>query len=590
MKKLTLFFLLIPIILHSQQDSLKLIIVYPSLSDTVNYDRIRISGSTNPGAKLTINSDSVKVYPSGAFGYLTRLDRGLNEIIVESRHGEMYQSRKVKIYRLPPIKSLSEEPTAIESIMMEPSEELMLVPGDVLKVRFKGSPSGKAKFNFGKWGKNIPMQELPPEKTGGVEGIYTGSLIVKDYGDRDPEEIEFKLKGKDGSEVKVKTSVKVKIYSNKVPIVGRIKNDDTIARIKPDGAIFTSLQKDVKVQIDGKFGKYYRIKLKDGLHCFIHKNNIDILPPGSNCPYGKIGGISVKTDQDHYIFKISISDKCPYKVEEKLSPARFVLNIYNAYQGGQWLRYPENDSLINFIKWTQAADDIYQLNISFSINQLWGYKVEYEDNFLNFYIKKPPKFNPEPEPALKGVRIVLDPGHGGEHLGAIGGTGITEKEINLNYSLKLAKKLQNEGANVIITRSIDTTMFLSERYRIADSLNADIFVWLHNNSIGLTSDPFQVKGTSTYYTHPHSFKISGITYKHLKKLGLNPFGNISTSFYITRQTSVLTFLVEGAFLSNPEDEMLLMDDNFLSELADAVFKSIKEFAETARREIFLLNK
>lgn len=589
MRKLILFFIFsISSLIFAQQDSLKLFIAYPAHSDTVNYYRIRISGSTTPGAGLTINSQDVKVYPSGAFGYLVYLKEGINKISVESRLDEKYKSVEINILRKPGLKSLPEEPVAIESAFMEPSQDLMLIPGDVLNVRFKGSPGGTAKFKFGKWGKDIPMTELPLDETGGLKGIYTGNLILTDKGDREPEKIEFELKGKNKKKVKIKTEAAVKVYSKKVSLVGEIINENTISRIQPNGAILTTFDKGVKVNINGKFGSNYRIKLAEKLHCFIHESDLELLPEGTVFNKSRIGGISVENTKTHLIFKIGMSDKCPYLVEESLDPLTINLKVFNAYEGGGWMKYPEGDSLIKFINRKQVSDDIFTLNISLNINRIWGYKIKYFGNMLYFYVKKPPEFYAEPESALKGVKIVLDAGHGGEHLGAVGGTGLMEKDVNLNYTFKLAEMLENEGAEVILTRTIDTTMFLTPRYRIADSLNADLFVWLHNNSTGLVSDPFEIKGTSTYYTHPHSFEISRLTYKHLKSLGLDPFGNISAWFYITRQSSVLTFLVEGAFLSNVEDEMLLLDDQFLEDLAGAVFNGIKEYFEKARNEIFSL--
>ncbi|MFC1724342.1 N-acetylmuramoyl-L-alanine amidase [candidate division KSB1 bacterium] len=586
MKKIIpLLLLLLPVSVFAQIDTLKLLIVYPEMKDTVSFNRIRISGSTNPEAELTINSKDVKVYPSGAFGYLYYLEEGRNEIRVESKEDEDYQVRVLNIYRKPGIRSSSETPTSIENIMMEPSQDLIIMPGEILNVKFKGSPGGNAKFKFGKWGKNIPMTELPPEETGGLRGIYSGSLILKDKGDRKSEQVEFELKGLDRKRVKVKSEAQVKVYSNDSPMVGVINSDDSIVRVKPGGAIFTSLNSGVKVNINGKFGSYFKIRLTNNFHCYVHESNIKLLPEGSFFQSVRVNGISIQQTDDHYILRLSMSGKCPFNVEENISQATIVLNIYNAYDGGGWMRYPENDSLIYFIKPVQKYDDVYSLEFSFNIDQLWGYKTEYVNGGMLFYIKKPPKFFPEPESVFKGVKIALDAGHGGEHLGAVGGTGVMEKDINLNYTFKLAELLKSEGADVIITRNIDTTMFLSPRYKIADSLNADIFVWLHNNSIGLTTDPFEVRGTSTYYTHPHSFEISRITYKYLKDIGLDPFGNISASFYITRQTSVLTFLVEGAFLSNVEDEMLLLDDEFLNDLAEAVFKGLKVYLTKARINI-----
>lgn len=122
-------------------------------------------------------------------------------------------------------------------------------------------------------------------------------------------------------------------------------------------------------------------------------------------------------------------------------------------------------------------------------------------------------------------------------------------------------------------------MTLADRIEIARQANTHIFCWLHNNSIGAASDPAAVRGTSTYFTIPQNQALAWTVYPHLLKLGLSPFGRVQSDYYVTRQTDMLIVLVEGAFMSHPEDEMLLADENFLDKLARAVFKGLEEFCQ-----------
>lgn len=144
------------------------------------------------------------------------------------------------------------------------------------------------------------------------------------------------------------------------------------------------------------------------------------------------------------------------------------------------------------------------------------------------------------------------------------------------YTHYLADLLLNAGASVYLTRTADTTLILSERIDMAMEQNTHLFIWLHNNSTALMRDPHTVRGTSTYYKHLQAKPFSDAVYPYLKALNLEPEGLVHRSYYMTRQTAMVVYLIEGAFLSNPEDEMWLMNDDNLKRLAQAVFNGLRD--------------
>jgi len=97
---------------------------------------------------------------------------------------------------------------------------------------------------------------------------------------------------------------------------------------------------------------------------------------------------------------------------------------------------------------------------------------------------------------LKIGRVVIDPGHGGHDSGTIGPTGIMEKSVVLDVSLRLGKLLrQRLGTQVVFTRDDDTFIPLDERTAIANREHADLFVSIHANS----NPDHQMRGIETYY-------------------------------------------------------------------------------------------
>ena len=91
--------------------------------------------------------------------------------------------------------------------------------------------------------------------------------------------------------------------------------------------------------------------------------------------------------------------------------------------------------------------------------------------------------------------IALDAGHGGKDTGAIGVTGVKEKDINLAITLEVDKILREAGLRTMLTRSDDSYPTLQERTDLANQAQASIFVAIHNNAAG---DPTSA-GTETFY-------------------------------------------------------------------------------------------
>ena len=127
-------------------------------------------------------------------------------------------------------------------------------------------------------------------------------------------------------------------------------------------------------------------------------------------------------------------------------------------------------------------------------------------------LKNPIAVDFESERPLKGIRLVLDAGHGGSDPGAFGpvragaslassdggtvpGFSNSEKDVNLNLTLAAAEKLRDLGAEVILLRGEDETFDLLARAAALESLAPDLAVSLHQNSMGYTADITKIRGT-----------------------------------------------------------------------------------------------
>lgn len=181
---------------------------------------------------------------------------------------------------------------------------------------------------------------------------------------------------------------------------------------------------------------------------------------------------------------------------------------------------------------------------------------------------------------LLGKTICIDPGHGGDDPGAVGPAGTFEKDHTLAIALILRDKLQRNGAKVVLTRDADrsaahtgnTEQELVARVAIANQAHADLFISIHNDGFPNTAN----SGTTTYhYGSPEATRLAAAIQKNLvAELGTQDRGNRFASFYVIRYPLMPAVLTEIAFISNPEEEVLLASINGRLNAAEGLFQGI----------------
>lgn len=172
--------------------------------------------------------------------------------------------------------------------------------------------------------------------------------------------------------------------------------------------------------------------------------------------------------------------------------------------------------------------------------------------------------------------IVIDPGHGGDRPGACY-EDIMEKDIDLAVSLKLVSILQNQGFQVIMTRSTDVEIGLYERADLANAAGADVFVSIHANA---TENLPDYQGIYTYY-HPSSNRGARLAQAIQTPLcqitGGIDRGIKDADFVVLRETDMCAVLVEMGFMTNHEELMNLTNDSYQQLLAQGIAQGIVDY-------------
>jgi N-acetylmuramoyl-L-alanine amidase len=585
------FFVLLALFtFKSFSQDLTLNVVVPD-RDTVALwgNKQRIAGNTLPTAKAFINFTEVKVYGSGAFVYLytAAKDTSTLHISVVGQNGDSLTKDIVFIKR-PGLKTSPEDTVTIESVMMQPSEDIWLRAGDILEVKMKGSPNKHPEFSIDGVASNLPMRELDPKNTGGLGGIYIGRYVIKEDDECSAVAIKFHItKGWFNSE-EAYSKGKVSIIRDSLPRAAEVTGKRPFMNYglgsdRLGGAKFGFLVDGVKVIVTGKTGDQYRVKLSEGLEAWIPEDYIKLLPIDTPLPTSLTGSMSITGNDSDDVVRVAVGQKLPFSSEQQLSPTALVVNIFGATSNTNWITHYLSSDGIQQVKCSQVATDQFQITIFLKYHQHWGHDISYENGAMKIKIRRPPVIADTVHP-LANMLIAIDAGHGIGSQGAIGSTGAIEKDINLAIAKELQAQLLEKGARTVMTRETDANVLMGDRADIAVNSGARILVSIHNNSTGDASDAEQIKGTSTYYRYPGFKPLADIMYKHLLTLGLNEWGVTGAfNFSLSGPTQLPNVLCEVAFMSNPDDEMKLIDPEFRKRAAGEIIEGLEEFVKKYKR-------
>lgn len=186
-----------------------------------------------------------------------------------------------------------------------------------------------------------------------------------------------------------------------------------------------------------------------------------------------------------------------------------------------------------------------------------------------------PRNYPTPElPRTPNGRIVvaIDPGHGGRDPGAVGIGGLQEKEIVLDISQQVAAILEQQGVQVIMTRTDDREIDLEPRVDLAERVNATLFVSIHANAIDMSRP--DVNGLETYYYDSGETLARTIHNSVLEGTGTNDRRVRQARFFVLRKTSMPSVLVEVGFVTGADDAARLRDPAYRTQVAASIARGI----------------
>ena len=225
-----------------------------------------------------------------------------------------------------------------------------------------------------------------------------------------------------------------------------------------------------------------------------------------------------------------------------------------------------NDGIIETIE-TDENDEGHT-EIVIKSTQIYEYRIEEEDNKINIKAYKPKE--------LYDQIVVIDVGHGGKDPGAIA-NGLYEKDVNLDITFYLKEMFdEQDEVQVYYTRLIDEYPTLQERCDLANEIEADMFLSIHNNAY----NPSETGTETLYFPSSERGKLTSpilatIFQQQLTaSLGSEDRGiKQRENLFVLKHTAMPAVILEIGFLTNANDSARLKDPAYLQEAARALYKA-----------------
>ncbi len=589
------------IVLYPQQsgaEQSRIHIVYPKENQIVDArDSTFIYGSVTPGANLRINDHSIRVYQNGAF--LAYLPVSSGEFVFRCcsvLDGDTTMvERQVQIPRLQ--QSFPDDSLGFDTSYVFPRISSILKPGDLFEVSIKGTPDCQAFFDIEGLAWGIPMTEPLSSYTSYAEdlifstltvdtsrtsGIYTGIYQIQPWDMVQEAEVTFHLVDDRSDTVSIQAKGQLTVDHSVIPVIAELTAETTVARPGPEQAYTWFLPEGVQVWITGREGDWWRIQLGEGQEAWIPDGSFNMLPRGTSVPQSIVRVIRTKQLEDGVRVLIPLDIRLPFHIQQRINPPSLILTLYGVWSDTDWIPQDVSDPMIRDIRWHQVSNRVYMIEITFHEEQQWGYDVRYNRSTLEVDIKRKPDIAGWPGSPFKNIVICLDPGHRPD-LGAVGSTGLAERDVNMGVALHLKEMLESKGALVVMTREGGQGIDLRARSKLADVVNADILVSIHFNSVPDGTNPWKHNGSSTYYYHPMSRRLATLIHQEvLKELELPDMGVYYADLALCRTTQMVAVLTEEAFMIIPEQEMLLAQPDYQKRCAKAILKGLDNFLKENR--------
>ncbi len=546
-----------PNLAWAQEQSLK--VVYPPTNHKTTSDKIFFIGTAPTTGQVLINGKPINRSQSGHFAPSFPLKIGENTFTIR------YQNQEVQI-QVTRTNDQQEVPLGLgfakDSLI--PQVDIARLPGELICFSAIAPPSATVSVKLAE-NKQVPLLLQPPQAqlpsnlaalTGTNQpqqatiGEYSGCTTIESAAEAKPA-YQLMLNGQTiTQEAPGKISV---LQPSNLPVV-EVNAEFGVARTGPSTnySRLTPLPRGTRSAVTGKTGEWLRLEYGAWI-----KSSETVSLPNAIVPSTIIR--SVASSQSETETKVSFPLQTPVPVSIKQESDKFTLTLHNTTAQTDTIPFNDNPFILR-MDWQQIPPSpgvhsgAVQYIFNLKKNQQWGYKLGYEGTTLKLKLRHPPQLARSRRKPLSGIKILLDPGHGGEESGATGPTGLPEKDVNLTVSKLLREELVKRGATVVMTREDDRFVSLEDRQTIIANVEPTLALSVHYNALPDYGDAENTKGVGMFWYHPQAHSLAVYLHNYLvEKLDRPSYGVFWNNLALTRPEAAPSILLELGFMSNPQE-------------------------------------
>jgi len=583
------------------QPAFTLDLLSPKDQPTTTREFVNVLGRTAPGAGVRVGGEPVAVYGTGVFARdRIPLVPGMNRIVVEavSASGRKL-TQQLDIERVPPPAPVvwPVDRLAIDGASLRPAEAVTVAPGEALEVAVRATPGQRveARLPGQRW------QPLPEQgAVSGPSGRYRALLHFDHAEDVEPAPVQLRLVAQ-----ALPRSAGPRQMATQTPgAAGQWRRDPErlyavgtegaellhgLHEVRLGGPFLAELPPGTLLHATGRRGAHLRVQLAPDTSAWVAETALLPAAPDTRPPHAAFTSVSVSGSAEGDVVSIPLGARVPYAVNAVSTPdGRQLLEVefYGAHHAATWISQRASARLVREVAVDQSGPGRVRVRITPVAPRLWGWRVERTAGALRVLLRPAPVFDAAAASPLRGLRVALEAGHGSDdNLGAVGATGVPEKDINRWTAEALKAELEAAGAQVVLVREGDDNPNLRERARRVGASGAELFVSVHANASDTAGGFLRVSGSSTFYKHaPHRELATAVQRRVLEQTGLDDFGVVGNFNYtpLRLTTWMPAVLVEQAFVTHPGDEARLLDPLFRARLAHAVRLGLEDHLRSGR--------
>ncbi|ARV58270.1 N-acetylmuramoyl-L-alanine amidase [Nostocales cyanobacterium HT-58-2] len=585
-------FIVTPSVALAQEQSLK--IVYPKTNYQTTAKKIFFIGTAPSSGQVFINGKPISRSKSGHFAPSLPLQLGENLFTVR------YQNQEVQI-KVTRASTQPEVPQGLAFVKnsLTPAVDIAKLPGELICFSAIAAPNATVSVKLANQSVSLlpqPQQAQLPANSAALTGQnqpsaqfsavkYQGCTTVQTSGNLGQPQFELT---RDGKTITQAGSGKVQILSPTQLEVVEVTADSGVARTGPttDYSRLTPLPKGTRSAVTGREGEWLRLDYGAWINSKETRTLPGAIPPQSiirSVGYRQLPGVT------EMVFPLQV----PVPVSVQQGNQTFTLTLYNTTAQTDIIRL-DDDPLISRLDWQQLPTlGSRQGGVQYTFNlkkaQQWGYKLRYEGTSLVLGLRHSPLISSRSrgvfrkQKPLSGLKILLDPGHGGKESGASGPTGYLEKDVNLAVSKLVRDELVKRGATVVMTRENDTDVSLVDRVAKIDKEEPAIAISIHYNSLPDEGDAENTSGMGSFWYHPQAHSLAVFMHNYIvSQLKRPSYGVFWDNLALTRPASAPSVLLELGFMSNPNEFEWVTNSREQKKLARVIANGIVEWFRSDR--------